>query len=456
MFKLLRFYSIASFISIFITAALLTLFYRQITIQWNTRLAEKNNTALAQTVLNSVRPELLKYLDGANKGGWPQGFPAEMTSILEGVVRDTPVVRFKIYNRDGRVTFSSNASQVGMDQRTNAGFLTAISGTSVSRLIYRDSFNPFDKTSEEDNLLQSYIPVRNSPDEPVSGVFEIYTDVNQMVHDNNFVLFIALMGAELIMAILFVTLVLVVRRGNQHLETQQQNIRKRAVTLEMLSNRLLNSDEQGKQKIAFDLHEGLAQTLSAIKANIENSRRLIGADNENAKSLESIVPVIQSAIQEVRSIATGLRPRSLDELGLIPTIKWFCREFEHFHQDIRVEQLLSGEEAHIPTALKIVIYRIIESAFSNFAQHAHADWIQLALQIEDDAITLKISSAAEGIAAVPGRIPDLQLRFAEAQERTLLSGGVFLASQDLIGKITLSSSWPSQGTPEIQEAVPAR
>ncbi len=448
MFKLLRFYSIASFVSIFITAAILTLFYRQITIQWNTQLAEKSNTALAQTVLNSVRPALMNYLDGVKDsnrpGGPPPDFPAEMVDVIENVVRDTPVIRFKIYNREGRIAFSTNASQIGADQSENAGFMAAISGRVVSSMIYRDSFNPFEKTTEQDNLLRSYIPVRSGRDEPVSGVFEIYTDANQMVRENNLILFIILLGAELIMAVLFVALILVVRRGNQRLETQQQGIRKRAVTLEVLSNRLLNSGEQGKQKIAFDLHEGLAQTLSAIKANIESSRQLIGGDSENAKALESIVPVIQSAIQEVRSIATGLRPPSLDELGLIPTIRWFCREFERTNQDIRVELALSGEEDNIPTALKIVIYRIVESAFDNIAQHAHSDWIQLALQVENNAVTLTISSAAQETPERQEQHPDLQLRFAEAQERTLLSGGIFMAEEDLIGTITLASTWPNQ------------
>jgi signal transduction histidine kinase len=427
------------------------LFYREVTIQWITQLAEKSNTALAQTALNSIRPALMRYLDAeasANlQGAAPQKFPAELAAAIENVMRDTPVIRFKIYNRKGVVAFSSNASQIGSDQSRNAGFMAAISGTIASSLIYRDRFNPFDKITEEDNLLQSYIPVRRSPDEPIQGVFEIYTDVNQMVRENEYFLFIILLGGELIMATLFATLVLVVRRANQHLDRQQQGIRKRAATLEILSNRLLDSDEQEKKKIAFELHEGLAQTLAAIKTNVENSRFLIGTGNENAKALESIVPVIQGAIQEVRSIATELRPSSLDDLGLTPTIKWFCREFERLHPGTEVELALPDAEEKIPAALKIVIYRIIESAFGNIAEHAHAHWIQLALQVENDTVALKISGTTEDSPARQEQRPDLQLRFAEAQERTLLSSGIFSATQDLIGKITLTSSWPIQ-TPD--------
>lgn len=450
MFKLLRFYSIASFISIFITAALLTLFYRQVTIQWITQLAEKSNIALAQTALNSFRPALIEHLNSGTNHG-PQEIAQRTPSLkladaVTSLMHETSIVRVKIYNHRGLVAFSSKAGQLGRDQSNNPGFMSAIRGQVHSSLIYRDRFNPFDKVTEEDNLLQSYIPVRSSPDQPIQGVFEIYTDVNQMVRENERILFTILLGAELIMATLFATLVLVVRRANQHLDRQQQGIRNRAATLEILSNRLLDSDEQEKKKIAFELHEGLAQTLAAIKANVENSRFLIGINNENAKALESIVPVIQGAIQEVRSIATELRPSSLDELGLTPTIKWFCREFERLHPGIRIEQALPDTDEKIPAALKIVIYRIIESAFDNIAEHAQTHWIQLFLQVENDIVALKISGAPEDSPPREEQHPDLQLRFAEAQERTLLSSGVFSAAQDLIGQITLTSSWPIQAT----------
>ncbi|MEQ1667157.1 MAG: histidine kinase [Sulfuriferula sp.] len=441
MFKLLRFYSIASFISIFITAVLLTLFYRQITIQWITQLAEVNNTALAQTALNAIRPELMQYLDTAAKADsrevMPQPFPSELAVAIKNIMRGSAVVHFNIFNRHGITAFSSNARQIGTDQSKTSDFMAAISGKVVSKLIYRDPLNRFDKRTAQDNLLESYIPVRSGTNGSVQGVFEIYTDVNQMVRANEHVLLTFLLGAELILATLFATLVLVVRRANQHLETQQQGIRERTTTLEMLSRRLLHTDEQDKTKIAMELHEGLAQTLSAIKLNVESSRQLIGVNHENAKSLESIVPAIQNAIQEVRTIATGLRPPSLDELGLIPTITWFCREFEHLHPGTHIRLALPSAENDIPAPLKIVVYRIIESALDNIAQHAHAKQMQLALRIKNDTITLKISGAATR----QGQHTDLQLHFAEVQERTTLSGGIFSATQGKTGKVTLTSSW---------------
>src|SRR5690606_21052152 len=113
---------------------------------------------------------------------------------------------------------------------------------------------------EEDNLMQTYIPVRASATEPVQGVFEIYTDVNDLVHQIERTEFIIMAGAMLILSGLYAVLLLVVRRARNVIDTQNHTIRERTQTLEILSARMLKSEESNKQKIAMELHEGLAQT----------------------------------------------------------------------------------------------------------------------------------------------------------------------------------------------------
>lgn len=448
MFKLLRFYSIASFISIFVTAALLTLFYRHVTIQGIVQLAEKSNLALAQTTLNSVKPALIEYLSSVasleQQKITEYKLTPELARAVTNLMHETSIVRVKIYNRQGVVAFSTKPGQTGKDQSKNPGFTSAIDGRALSSLIYRDTFNRFDgENSDEDNLMQTYVPVRNAPTEPILGVFELYADVSPLVKENERIMFIILAGAEFILAALYFVLILVVRRARNIIDAQQQTIRERTATLEILSTRLLKSEELEKKKIANDLHEGLAQTLSAIKANVESSRLLITADDDKSRSLESIVPVLQSAIQEVRTIATDLRPSSLDDLGLIPTINWYCREYERLHPGIRVTQEISLTEEMIPLPLKIVIYRIIESVFENIAQHSYTDRIVLALlgEEEENAITLEICDSPSEPSARMDPTPNPHLRFAEAQERTTLSGGVFSARRDRTGRVTLSATW---------------
>jgi len=450
MFKLLRFYSIVSFICIFLTAAILTLFYRQVTIQWIMQITERGDLTLARTARNAINPSLVEFLAGRERrADWPnQAYITDFTAHFNNLMRDTSVVKIKIYDRKGTVVFSTQPGQIGRQQSNNPGFRNAINGQVASALLYRDTFNRFDGMTAEDNLMQTYIPVRDGRNAPPLGVFEIYTDINPLVRENERNLIITLIGAEIILALLYAVLVLLVRRARNIIDAQQQTIQERTSMLETLSAQLMNSEEQQKKKIATDLHEGLAQTLSAIKMNVESShsRSRLDASKTDAFSMEPVIQVLKGAIQEVRSIATELRPSCLDDLGLLPTINWVCREFERIHPGARIEQEITLQENEVPAPLKIVIYRVIESAFKNIEQQSNMNRIRLILQLLGKTIVLMIDGTAQpaqASAAESGESnPDLYQRFSEMQERTTLSGGVFSATRNGEDGFTLCATWP--------------
>ncbi|MBK5106080.1 MAG: PAS domain S-box protein [Burkholderiales bacterium] len=227
----------------------------------------------------------------------------------------------------------------------------------------------------------------------------------------------------------------------------EEEIRERAAVLEALSARMLSSDEMDKKKLAFGLHEGLAQTLVTIKMRIERklSQFATSKSYERDEPLEAVVPLLQSAIEDVKTIATGLRPSGLDDLGLLPTLGRFCREFERRHPAISVAQEISVEESELPAPLKIVIYRITESAFTSIARHENSDQIGLDLQFEDGVITLAIEDESQDSryagAAKRNADGELQLHFGEAQERTTLSGGTFKMMRSKAGRVALRATW---------------
>jgi PAS domain S-box-containing protein len=225
----------------------------------------------------------------------------------------------------------------------------------------------------------------------------------------------------------------------------EQENRERTVALEMLSARMLSSDEMEKKKLAFGLHEGLAQTLITIKMLIERRLEEFAAIKAPDASIATVIPLLQSAIADVQTIATGLRPSSLDELGLVPTIDWFCREFDRLHPAITVVKEIAAQEKDVPAPLKIVIFRIIETAFANIALYEATDQIALTLQLEDDAIALAIDDTSQDTryTATGRRATDsnLQMRFGEAQERTTLSGGKFSIARSKAGGVMLRAFW---------------
>lgn len=462
MFKLLRYYAAASLVAVLATAILLTWFYRQVAIEGIEQLAERSNMSLAQLAMNPIKPALLAFLDTAadlRPGSAGPPVPPELARSISNLTHeDHFIVRIKIYNLHGVVVFSTTASQVGDDQRLNQGFITAIRGGVGSELVYRDTFNSFDGVTEEDNLMQTYLPVRAGPAEPIRGVFELYADVDSLAHQTERTEFIILAGALLIMSLLYVTLILIVRHANNTLEAQQRAIGERTKTLAFLADQMLKTEESRKQQIALELHEGVAQTLAAVKLKAESKQRDHKRDDAAAEPPDSMIPMLQAAIQEVRAIATDLRPASLDDLGLLPTVHWLCRELEQRHPGIRIEQRISLQERDIPPSLKGILYSIVMSVLGEMAQRTSTARVRLGLTLEGNALVLLIDdTASEAFDMMDAPIePQLRAGFARMEELATLSGGAFTAAHHADGGTTLRAAWRRYGTEAEDSAVTRR
>ncbi|HSQ05605.1 MAG TPA: histidine kinase, partial [Burkholderiales bacterium] len=412
-------------------------------------VAQGINLALAKTALLSLRTELEDYLAVATRAG-PQdqavrNLATRLHDVLKDVTHDTAVVRIKLYSHDGVVVFSTDNSQIGQNQARNTGFISAVNGGVTTDLRYRGAAKHFDGTAQDIDRLETYVPVRYGATGPIEGVLEIYTDATPLVTRNQQAMFVILSGVGITLLLLYAMLIVIVRRARNVIEWQQRAIQQRAVTLEALSAQMLSSEEREKKKLAFGLHEGLGQTLSAIKLRLEDNLERIAAHNGAGASLSSIVPMLQQAIQDVQVIATELRPSSLDELGLLPTIDWFCREFERVHPEVRIEEDISIREEDTPPSLKIVIYRIIESAVRSIVRYDNPDEIRLGLRSFAHGIGLDIQDISSDSRYVPTIEHDadteVQAAFAEARERTTLSGGTFSCSRNKEGRVVLNACW---------------
>lgn len=451
MYKILRYFSIASLIGILLTALLLTLLYRQVAIKSITHLGEEVNVQLAQTALNSISPDLEKYLyAAADTEKEDFSFPrnAKLERAIQNIMRDTRVVKIKIRNRHGILVFSAGQvkdqhEKLNSDAYENRAFRSAMRGKVASKLIYRDHFNPFDQASDDDNLIQTYLPVRRTIMAPIQGVFEIYTDVNHLVAHAQYTQVVTASGAALILILLYLMLLIIVRRAEKLIAAQQHTIRARTQTLEILSAQLLTSQENDKKRIANDLHEDVAQTLSAIKFQVENAYRMAAhqSPQENAKTLDAIVTTIQSAIHNVSAMALDLRPPSLDDLGVIATIGWYCRKFQSLHPEIHLDLEIKLEENDVPQALKIILYRITQEMLDNLAKNALTNHIAIQLN-KLDGISLTIEDSGqmykplEAISKKDKRI----WRYA-IEERAVLSGGSVFHELEAPAKNRIRFTW---------------
>ena len=159
--------------------------------------------------------------------------------------------------------------------------------------------------------------------------------------------------------------------------------------LRLLSLKIIETQENERRQIAKELHDSIGSSLAAIKFAIEGKLETMENDPpEDTITLEKIADHIHDTINEVRRISTSLRPSMLDDLGLLATIKWYCRSSREMHADTRVETKLTLNEDDVPEYSKIVIYRVLQEALNNALRHSRADTIQVSLTAANDRVRL--------------------------------------------------------------------
>jgi signal transduction histidine kinase/CheY-like chemotaxis protein len=220
--------------------------------------------------------------------------------------------------------------------------------------------------------------------------------------------------------------------------------------LRQLSARLLSIQETERQRIAGDLHDVIGQSLSVVKVTIEQAEQqyLNNGAPEVAAILGRLVPWVKTALSEVRRISMDLRPATIDDLGILPTLSWFFREFGASCANIAVEPRIAITEAEVPDALKIVIFRILQEAFSNIVKHAQATRIQVVLQGVGANMQLAVIDNGVGFNTTDqGRLNDGRsgLGLCSMRERARVSGGSYTLESTLGIGTTILVTWPLSG-----------
>lgn len=224
MFKLLRYFSSASLISVVISAVVLGTVYREIATRQLLDLGESNNVALTRTLVNSLLPQWRTFLQttvSLNKTDLLQHRDlAVMRRDIVALMHGTAVVKVKLYNLQGTTIFSTEEKQIGEDKSKNAGFLSARNGHAISELTHRDKFSAFDAVVVDRDLISSYIPIKAGEGKPVEGVLEVYADVTPLlktIHKQQ-VLVVATVSA--ILLLLYGVLFFIVRHADKIIRRQ--------------------------------------------------------------------------------------------------------------------------------------------------------------------------------------------------------------------------------------------
>ena len=184
-FRLLRHFSAASLIGLAVVMVGLTLAYRELTRQHLIEHESRANASLTRAFANTTWGRYREFVVTAPGRGRESLLADPRMSALQTEVRQQmqglQVVKVKVYTLGGLTVFSTDVGQIGEDKQGTSGILAAQSGQVVSQIIYREKFNAFEGEIFKRDLMASYVPVGHAPGGGPEAVFEIYSDVTELL-----------------------------------------------------------------------------------------------------------------------------------------------------------------------------------------------------------------------------------------------------------------------------------
>ena len=208
--------------------------------------------------------------------------------------------------------------------------------------------------------------------------------------------------------------------------------------IKALPKRIIQAQEEERERISWEIHDDLGQSLVTLKMLIQSAMLEADTDKTNARrSYDKVIKSFDAVIEKTRSISSGLRPSSLEMLGLTAAIKGMVNEFK---QGKNLKICLAWKDATdnktdslnldnlIFLAEPINFYRIIQEALTNIVKHAKATRADILLKKRDNQLSVVIKD--NGIGLTPRKRESKNhhltgLGLSIMEERARLLGGEF-------------------------------
>jgi len=173
--------------------------------------------------------------------------------------------------------------------------------------------------------------------------------------------------------------------------------------LRTLAAKLTDVQESERRRISRELHDEMGQALTAIRMNLTSIEQELGADSSSgiAERLSEAGQLADETLEQIRELSLDLRPSMLDDLGLVPTLRWYTGRFAN-RMNIPVEFQATGfDQLHrLSPFVETALYRIVQEILTNIARHSKATHVELQLFISSQTESTTGRQAPEIVAVV--------------------------------------------------------
>jgi diguanylate cyclase (GGDEF)-like protein len=368
MFRLLRYFSIASFVSMVLAALVLGILHQLFEKNRLLKYGEKQNIALAQAFSNNVWPKFRNFANSAKQLDADalrrQRDISKLRQSVRDAVRNTPTVRVTIYQLDGRTLFSTDYTEIGTGNGSLSGFLSARQGKVLSEVTHYDKFSAFNGEFVNRNVLSSYIPLRGNAEAPIEGVIAIYTDVTDLNASDNKEELLLTLSVIAVLASLYGILFIIVRNADRIIRRQydhqrriEKNLRHMTThdTLTNLPNRMLLLDRIKQSLTSAERHNNLFAVAFIDLDNFQNVNNSLG-HHIGDKVLKTVAQRLAGCVRESDTIA---RLGGDEFVVSLPDIKSNADLFQIAKKMLGAVALPieeEGRELHLTASIGIALY----------------------------------------------------------------------------------------------------
>jgi signal transduction histidine kinase len=207
-----------------------------------------------------------------------------------------------------------------------------------------------------------------------------------------------------------------------------------------LSQQLVNAQEEERKNLSRELHDHVAQVLTGLRMELGRIERLSPGIAPVVGECKSLV---DEMFQTVRSLALGLRPSMLDDLGLQAALEWHVRDFMSRYA-INVDLKMAGNFDQLPESHRTCVYRVVQEALTNCVRHAGAHNIAVDVRTSDHDRELHLSVSDDGVGLNP-----------EHRGRGLGLIGIDERVKELQGTVVISPHGTQGTTVAVRLPIPA-
>jgi len=211
--------------------------------------------------------------------------------------------------------------------------------------------------------------------------------------------------------------------------------------LQRSREQLVLAREEERRRLRNDLHDGIGPQLASLTLKIQTARLRLAPDPLAETLLPELIARTQETVADIRRVVYDLRPPSLDELGLLSTLRESAAQYQtQVPSGVQIYVDAPEQLAPLPAAVEVAVYRVAQEALTNVIKHAqaHTCWLRLTLDAPAGVLCLEVQDDGQGIA--PAHRMGVGLR--SMRERATELGGTLTVESRVAGGTQVRARLP--------------